>query len=200
MSDDNVEVGDITIFDTSYFNQDYKLKPIWLGLLWFFIGAVPLSSYYVAMPGCIADAFNICVSVLTAGEAHAWAVAEYGIGAIFNGLGIFWLLAYIKKDNRIFQKIYYRAIAWAIPLSWIVALWILIAFIVGGTQVGGNIGFDLGYGFGLWAVLGGLEALAWYLAPGNVKFYKWDEQDWWNYSSEDAPDNWPAQLGDFVEY
>ena len=58
---------------------------------------------------------------------------EYGVGSLFWFLGIFWLLAYIKRDDRIFQKIYYRAIAWAIPISWVLALWIFIAFVIGGT-------------------------------------------------------------------
>ena len=167
---DNTEIGDITIFDSSYFDQDYKLKPIWLGLLWWLIATVPTIFYRAVRPGWNGTGWG-----LTSGEWHAWYVMNYGIGSVFWSLGIFWLLAYIKRDDRIFQKIYYRAIAWGIPISWVLALWILIAFIVGGTQVGGSIGVDLGYGFGWWVLLGGLEALAWYLAPGNVKFYKWDQ-------------------------
>ena len=201
---DNTEVGSITIFDTDYFDQDYKLKPIWLGLLWWLIGFIPVIGYWSARPGfnCWSTlAGTVCgASFLTDGEMHAWNVAQYGIGTIFGALGTFWLLAYIKRDDRILQKIYYRAIAWVIPLSWVFALWMFIAFMVGGTQYGGNIGYDVGYSLGFWIVLGGLEALAWYLAPGVVKFYKWDQQDWWNYNREDAPDNWPKQLGDFVEY
>ena len=52
--------------------------------------------------------------------------------------------------------------------------------------------------------MAGFEALAWYLAPRNVKFYKWDEQDWWNYKKEpedskDRMENWVDQLGEFTD-
>ena len=117
-------------------------------------------------------------------------------------MGTFWLLAYIKSDNRIWQKIYYRAIAWGIPLSWVLALWAGIALLVGGSQFP-NVTYnywDIGHAVGYMALLAGLEVLAWYLAPGNVKFYKWDQQEWWNYNAEDVPDVWPSQLGDFVDY
>ena len=169
MSDgaDNTEIGNVTIFDTAYFDQDYKLKAIWLGLLWFLIGTVPTIAYQAARPG-YACVLGICSWGLTAGEWHSWYVLEYGIGSVFWILGLLYLLAYIKRDNRIFQKIYYRAIAWSIPISWILALWALIAFIVGGTEYGGNIGAAIGYGLGFVVTLGGLEALAWYLATTGV--------------------------------
>ena len=51
----------------------------------------------------------------------------------------------------------------------------LIAFIVGGTQAGGSVGHDLGYAIGFLVFMAGLEALAWYLAPSAVKYYKWDQ-------------------------
>ena len=192
---DNTEIGDITIFDSSYFDQDYKLKPIWLGLLWWFTGIIPVIFFRAARPGWSGLSWG-----LTTGEWHAWSVMMYATGSVFGAMGTFWLLAYIKRDNRIFQKIYYRTIAGGIPLTWVLALWTLIAFIVGGTQVGGNIGVDIGYGLGWWVLMGGLEALAWYLAPGTVKFYKWDQQTWWNYDSDDVPAVWPSQLGDFIDY
>ena len=116
-----------------------------------------------------------------------------------------WLLSYIKLDNRTIQKIYYRAIAWIIPLSWLFTFMMLIAFIVGGTQgytnlLGGygtgNIGPDIGIAFGFIIWIGGLQALAWWFAgEGVVEYYRWNEQPWWNYTSEGAPDNWPDQLG-----
>ena len=125
---------------------------------------------------------------------------NYGHGSIFGALGLFWLIAYAKTDSRLPQKFYYRATAWLIPLSWIIALWIFIAFIVGGTQENGLVGRDVGIAFGYWAFLAGGEALAWFLAPRVGKYYRWSEQEWWNYNKEDAPQNWPSQLGDFVEY
>lgn len=203
MSDgaDNTEIGNVTIFDTAFFDQDYKLQPIWLGLLWFLIGTIPSISYAAARPGYNCNGFGWCGWGLTSGEWHGWYVLEYGIGSAFWVLGLFWLLAYIKRDDRLFQKLYYRAIAWIIPISWVLALWAFIAFMVGGTQVGGNIGHDFGYIFGFWIVLAGFEALGLvWLAPRVVKFYKWDQQDWWNYNKDDVPNVWPSQLGEFVDY
>ena len=47
---------------------------------------------------------------------------------------------------------------------------------------------------------GGLEALAWWLAkPRVVKFYKWDEQSWWNFKADDL-ETWPKQLVEFEQY
>ena len=127
---DNTEIGDITIFDTGYFNQDYKLQAIWLGLLWWLIADTPLIAFQAARPG-----YSLSGGwILTAGAWHGWYVMEYGIGSAFYVLGILWLLAYIKRDDRIFQKIYYRAIAWIIPISWVLMVWSLIAFIIGGSQ------------------------------------------------------------------
>ena len=120
MSDgaDNTQVGDVTMFDTAYFDQDYKLQAIWLGLLWFLLGTIPTIAYNVYFSTYSGIWF------LTGGEAHAWGVLRWGLGDSFWVLGIFWLLAYIKAvDNRLMQKIYYRAIAWIIPLSWVFALW-----------------------------------------------------------------------------
>ena len=76
----------------------------------------------------------------------------------------------------------------------------MIAFIVGGTQTSGLIGHDIAYGLLMWAIVVALEALAWFLAPRVVKFYRWDRQEWWNYNEGSVPEVWPKQLGDFVDY
>ena len=121
MSDgaDNTQLGDVTIFDTAYFDQDYKLQAIWLGLLWFLLGTIPTIAYQVYFGTYSGGAWY-----LTPGEWHAWGVLRWGLGGAFWVLGVFWLLAYIKSvDGRLMQKIYYRAIAWVIPISWVLALW-----------------------------------------------------------------------------
>ena len=202
MSDgaDDTVVGDVTFFDTAYFDQEYKLKAISLGLLWWLMGVFPTVVFFAFRPRWVCT-LGVCAWTLTEGEWQAWSTSKRGFGGAFGLLGLFWLLAYIKRDNRIFQKIYYRAIAWIIPVTWVLLLWVFIALMVGGTQTGGDIYVNLGYGFGMLIVYGGLEALAWYLASsGLVKFYRWDEQEWWNWNSEDSPSNWPSQLGEFVDY
>ena len=189
-----------TTFNEVYFNQDYKLQAIWLGLIWWALGIIPSIFFAASRPGRYWNGAYWYWG-LTPGEWHAYNVMRYGFGTSFGALGTFWLIAYIKKGkNRILQKIYYRAIAWVIPLSWVWSLWIFIALLVGGSQYGGNMGRDVGTAFGFWIVVAGMEALAWFVAPRATKFYKWAEQDWWNYNKDDVPKTWPSQLGDFVDY
>ena len=59
---DGFEVVDL---DNAYFDQDYKLKAIWLGLLWFFIAGFPLIIFNAVHPGHICDAHHNCVWILT---------------------------------------------------------------------------------------------------------------------------------------
>ena len=189
-------MSDVQIFDDTYFNQDYKLQAIWLGLIWWFLGTIPLIIFNAWNPGY--SCYNyVCVWGLTDGEWHGFSVMQYGFGSAMDILGLFWLLAYIKQGkNRIMQKIYFRAIAWVIPLSWVFALWVFIALIVGGSQLGGNMGRDVGIAFGFWIIVAGMEALAWFVAPRATKFYRWQEQDWWTYNKDDVPETWPSQLAD----
>ena len=189
-------VVDIATGET-YFDMDHKLQAVWLGLLWWFMSAFPQIIFRAWRPYYY---YGTGVKYMTQGEWHGWINMLYSHGTIFGALGTFWLTAYIKRDSRIPQKFYYRAIAWVIPLSWVFALWIFIALIVGGTQDGGVIGRDVGFAFGYWVILAGCEALAWYLAPRAGKYYRWSEQEWWNYTKEDSPQNWPSQLADFIEY
>ena len=106
------------------------------------------------------------------------------------------------------SKLYFRAIAWIIPVSWLHCLYVMGAAIaaaydardvaeeLGGPRVGSNII----YAFSWWTFMGAFECLAWFLAPRVVKFYKWDEQSWWNFNNDDVPGVLPSQLGDFIEY
>ena len=73
---DNTQIGDVTIFDTAYFDQDYKLKPIWLGLLWWFIGTLPLIIFRGASIGYNCAGI-ICSWGLSTGEWHGWSVLQY---------------------------------------------------------------------------------------------------------------------------
>ena len=65
---------------------------------------------------------------------------------------------------------------------------------------GGKVGQNILYWFIYALFLAGGEALAWWQAPSMVQFYRWDSQEWWNYTKEDAAKNWPSQLGDFISY
>ena len=48
-----------------------------------------------------------------------------------------------------------------IPGSWLFAFWALIAFIIGGVQEGGQIGFNILYWTIYSVILVGMEMLAW---------------------------------------
>ena len=134
----------------------------------------------------------------TSGTRHGWNVLRYSNGVFFGFLFGFSLLSYIHK--RVMQKIYYRFIAWIIPASWVFSFWGFLAFLIGGLQEYGKIGKNMLHFFIYALVLMGGEMIAWWLAPKMVKFYRLDEQPWWNYNKEDSPQNWPEQLGDFASY
>ena len=59
----------------------------------------------------------------------AWQSLAYSGDIIFGALTLFWLLAYISEPEL--QLVYYKAIVWLMPTSWVLALWIDIAFIIG---------------------------------------------------------------------
>ena len=55
-----------------------------------------------------------------------------------------------------------------------------------------------------WSIYAGcmmlVEFSAWAGRKKTVKYYRWDEQGWWNYDPADAPGNFPSQLGDPAGY
>lgn len=54
----------------------------------------------------------------------------WGNALVYGPLFLFSLLSFIKTDNRIMQKLYYRALAWSIPLSWVFLFSVLIVSLV----------------------------------------------------------------------
>ena len=127
----------------NYFDHEYLLKSIWLGLVWLLAAVYPAILYAAATPRRDYYWDYWRWNWMTTGEWHAWQLVRIATGVEFGILSLLWLLSYIKKPD--FQRIYYRAIAWIIPISWFFAFWALIAFIVGGTQRGGDLGWDIGY-------------------------------------------------------
>ena len=110
----------------------------------------------------------------------------------FGLLSVVWGMSYIRM--KAFQKMYYRFIAWMIPASWFWGLWVMLAMLIGGAQDGGSVGKNALYAILFWVIEGGMEMIAWFLAKGNVLFYKWNEKEWWNYNPEESPGNWPDQM------
>ena len=186
-------------FNEAYYNQEYKLWPIWLGLVWWFASSVP----YITLEFRTWWYWNDAT-------AFAWNISRYGLSLVFWVLGIWWLIAYIKDENRLMSKYYYRAIAWGIPLTWLFWGMATLGFFIGsyqkrrwpgGWEYDGEPSMNFAYWLLLTLWVGGLEVLAWWLTMDKaVRFYKWNEQSWWNYNKDDAPENWPKQLGEFVDY
>lgn len=151
---------------------------------------------------------------VTYGVRHYVDVTTIGSQLVYGFLWLFSLLAFIRTDTRIMQKIYYRMIAWLIPASWVISFWSLLAAIIGGAQkykyyygsgsyveLDSRIGYTLGSWILIWAVNGGLEALAWWQADEVVEYMRWRDQSWWNYDTQEVPDSWPSQLADsFADY
>ena len=177
--------------EKDYFDMDYMLKPIWLGLVWLALAVFPAIMYAAAQPW---------VDWISPLEWHAWRLIRIATGVEFGLLLLLWLLAYIKKPD--FQRIYYRAIAWVIPFSWLfgfIAGWL---FLFGGDQHWKYNGLDVMYWLFYCAILLGLEFLGyWLIRSGAKKYYRWEEQSWWNFKqTNEYNDTWPKQLGNFVDY
>merc|ERR1712014_522239 len=102
--------------------------------------------------------------------------------------------------------VYYRFIAWLIPLTWILALWALIASIwaastktnmyktseaaltsVGDTKVIKVYLKPLRITLIWLGLTGTMEWVAWEISEKVVGFYRWSDQEWWNYDPADAP-------------
>ena len=125
--------------DADFFNGSFKGGPIAISFMWFFNFLGPILYYMAFKPGT--ECFNVnlasigkfggCWNGATSGTNHGWMFVRVSSGILFGLLWLFSLLAYVKQRGM--QKIYFRFIAWMIPLSWIAATWALIAFIIGGT-------------------------------------------------------------------
>ena len=142
---------------------------------------------------------------------------KWGTATVFGLLELFTLLSFIKSDSRIMQKIYFRVIAWTIPASWMLNFILFIFGLVSATTKTSSLNllldtydaFNVSYTnfvakfVGMALSYSGVTALvefgAWGLRNKVVKFYRWDQQQWWNYDPADAPGNFPAQLGDYYD-
>ena len=121
---------------------------------------------------------------LTLWTRIAWMAMSYGSAAIWGLLTISWLLAYIRKPW--FQKAYYMSASILTIVSWVLALFVAAAFTVGGLVTDNEnaeplrLSFNMIY-MSVFVVAVVVIDLIVFLGMGEglVKFYKWDEQEWW---------------------
>ena len=114
---------------------------------------------------------------------------SYGSTTVYGLLTLAWLLAYIKQPW--FQKSYYMSTSILTIISWVLSIFVAAAFIVGALVTNNedenpkrlmfNMIYMAVYVFGVIVV-----DLIVFLGMGRqlVKFYKWDEQEWWGGNTE----------------
>merc|ERR1712151_872740 len=73
------------------------------------------------------------LAITGAAKLGTW-ITKWGNATVFGLLFLFSLFSFIKTDDRIMQKVYYRFVAWMIPSSWILSFIILIYFIAASAK------------------------------------------------------------------
>ena len=109
---------------------------------------------------------------------------SYGSTTVWGLMTIAWLLAYIKKP--FFQKSHYMSTSILTIISWVLALFVAAAFVVDGVITDNeaarpkSLVFNMIY-MSVFVVGVIVVDLIVFLGMGRqlVKFYKWDEQEWW---------------------
>ena len=140
---------DIVVGAGEYFNKDFLIGPVFLPILWAIQIAAPFLAYRVAKPLKVCITYpagyigqEICWDALKNSDymylmkgptKHFVDMMYWANLGIFGLLFLFSCFSWIKTDGRGAQKIYYRIIAWMIPLTWVLAFWTLMAAIAGGA-------------------------------------------------------------------
>ena len=123
-------MGDMHLLRHNYWGDGPVSSSIWLGFFWLLMGNTGWIDRYAF--DSVYDEWNDWTKI--AGNS-----AVYGMAGLFGPLFIIWLLAYIKTESRIYQKVYYYAITWINVGAWINLLWVNIAYMIGGFTDGGKI-------------------------------------------------------------
>ena len=194
----------------SYFGDEYLGYSIGTGIFWVIGMITPITMMYAwLMPESyygeidvagLSKAVNIAwnyVSIqffsdeipvvlgLTLWTQIAWYAMAIGSTAIYGTLTVFWLLSYIKDPW--FQKAYFKSTGICTISSWVLSVFVAIAFIVGAvvteneTLMPLQLMHNMVY-MTVFVVAVIVVDLIVYLGMGEqvMKYYKWDEQDWWN--------------------
>ena len=114
---------------------------------------------------------------------------SYGSTTVYGLLTLAWLLAYIKQPW--FQKSYYMSTSILTIISWVLSIFVAAAFIVGALVTNNEdenpkrLMFNMIY-MAVYVVGVIVLDLIVFLGMGRqlVKFYKWDEQEWWGGNTE----------------
>ena len=164
-----------------YFGPHFGAS-MWTG---FFIMALAQTGWEVTgIYGPIRD-LNLSWAIGNGITESAWWSMRGGNEAIYLTAFIMWGIAFIKEPK--YQKYFFQSMIWLTLISWVNTAWINIAFLIGGLIEGGNwsnLVFPLAYD---------VLTIAWQLVifygfyPRLIKYYRWDEQPWWN-GDDDSSD------------
>ena len=96
-----------------------------------------------------------------------------GQAALFGALFVVWLFSYIQ--DPFFQEALWWTYLGTTFASFLLALWINVAFFVGGATIGGDY-WNYVWPFIYDAIFLGYHAIVyWTLIPGMDKYYRWFE-------------------------
>ena len=196
----------------SYFADEFLGYSVGTGIFWIIATVAPIicQEYWLKPESDYKDGdmiawdyeeFYVSVNIgylyptvgLTLWTRIAWQAMSYGSAGVFGLLTISWLLAYIKKPW--FQKAYYMSASILTIVSWVLSLFVAAAFTVGGLVTDNadaepkRLAFNMIY-MAVYVVGVIVVDLIVFLGMGEglVKFYKWDEQEWWGGNEQGEED------------
>ena len=167
-----------------------------MGLLWAILAETPyvmFTTWIKPTRWMFESIYVIGAEVVTKKGYNMWTrlafeSMAFGSQALFGILALMWLLAYIQSPNL--QEAYFKAMHVGSWISYALVAWVLTAFIVGGIDVNevyydNALGFNIMYGCIFAVAVIGFELIAAYaFGEGAMKYYKWDEQEWWNHEED----------------
>ena len=157
----------------NYHDDGYLNYAAWTGFLWALIsqmGFGVMEWFY----------FHEDWSYLTGVGVEMF---TWGMELVYGTIFIMWSLAFINDIN--WGRYYFRTVQWLVPASWAVAIAANVCILLGaiGSEDDPII---LLYPFGYDLIFVGLGAIIYFgLGQGNVNYYRWDEQTWWNNEDDD---------------
>ena len=160
-------------YDTgNYQNSDYLGYAAWTGFIWAIIsqmGYGTMEWFYYHEDWSYLTGVGV--------EMFTW-----GMEIIYVTVFIMWAAAF-SNDAR-WGEYYFRTVQWLAPASWAVALVASLCIIFG--VIGEDDPIILLYPIVYDAIFVGLGALIYFgLGQGNVDYYRWKQQAWWNQEDDD---------------
>ena len=108
----------------------------------------------------------------------AWWSMRAGHETIYVTAFVMWCISFIHEPK--YQRYFYQSSIWLSLISWLNTFVVNLLFIIGGAMTGGNwsnLVFPIVYDLFTFC----WQAIIYFMFYDDlVKYYKWDQQDWWN--------------------